>query len=48
MNIHHIIISILIARQTGNTVFESQSKEAKAEINQITNEILTALGVQYE
>ncbi|TYB01275.1 partition protein, partial [Aggregatibacter actinomycetemcomitans] len=24
------------------------SKEAKAEINQITNEILTALGVQYE
>ena len=33
---------------SGNTVFESQSKEAKAEINQITNEILTALGVQYE
>ncbi|MFZ7216073.1 ParA family partition ATPase [[Pasteurella] aerogenes] len=32
----------------GNTVFESQSKEAKAEINQITNEILNALGVQYE
>ncbi|TYA99350.1 partition protein, partial [Aggregatibacter actinomycetemcomitans] len=24
------------------------SKEAKEEINQITNEILTALGVQYE
>lgn len=31
---------------SGETVFESQSKEAKAEINHITDEILNALGVQ--
>lgn len=29
----------------GGSVFESQSKEAKEEITQITNEILTQLGV---
>ncbi|MBN6059375.1 ParA family partition ATPase [Aggregatibacter actinomycetemcomitans] len=31
---------------SGNTVFESHSKEAKEEITQITNEILTTLGEQ--
>lgn len=31
---------------SGSTVFEGQSKEAKEEINQITNEILIQLGVK--
>lgn len=50
-NLFRYVLNILIIcysnlLSSGNTVFESQSKEAKAEINQITNEILTALGVQ--
>ncbi|GJI56930.1 peptide transporter [Rodentibacter sp. JRC1] len=39
-------ISYAEVLSSGGTVFEGQSKEAKEEINQITNEILTQLGVK--
>ncbi|OOF41011.1 partition protein [Rodentibacter rarus] len=39
-------ISYAEVLSSGGTVFESQSKEAKEEINQITNEILKELGVE--
>ena len=41
-----IRVSYAEVLSSGSTVFESQSKEAKTEINNITDEILMQLGVK--